>query len=187
MVKNKEGGNRSKKFGRKFLQTKGSGVFRFAQEEGEIYACVEKMLGNGMCHILTQDNKKGLLHIRNKFRGRGKRDNTVKMGTFVLAGERHFETVKAGKLVNFDLLEVYSDADSDRLKKNVDDVDWSVFKTITDMANPGSCGVDDDGISFYDNTGEEAVENEILETLKDKNEKPASFIMEGEQVDFDDI
>jgi len=55
------------------------------------------------------------------------------------------------------------------------------------MANPGLSGVDDDGISFYDNTGEEAVENEILETLKDKNEKPASFIMEGEQVDFDDI
>lgn len=186
MVKNKDGGNRSKKFGRKFMETKGSYNFRYAQEEGELYACIEKMLGNGMCHILTQDNKKGLLHIRNKFRGRGKRDNTVKMGTFILAGERHFETVKPGKLINFDLLEVYTDADSDKLKKNVDHVDWSLFKAITDMANPGSSGRDiDDGISFYDNDGEEEVENEILKTI-DNEDNTSSFII-GNEVDIDDI
>ena len=98
MVKNKSGGSGHKKMGRKFVNAPKSNKLRLSQDDDEIYACVTKLLGNGMAHIINSNDTKMLLHIRNKFRGRSKRDNTLKCGTIILAGKRTFETVKEGKL-----------------------------------------------------------------------------------------
>ena len=91
MVKNDKGGNKSKKMGRKFISAPMDKKVRLAEEEGEIYAYVTKMLGNGMFNATCTDGKDKLVIMRNKFRGRGKRENTVKLGSWVLIGERDFE------------------------------------------------------------------------------------------------
>ena len=82
MVKN-YGGNKNKKFGRKHLQ-QNNRKLRLKQEDDELYACVTKLLGNGMCHVFGIDNITRLCIIRNKFRGRSKRHNTLVAGSWVL-------------------------------------------------------------------------------------------------------
>jgi hypothetical protein len=182
MVKNTKGGKGHKKFGRKFTQQGGNRVLRQATEDGEIYACVSKVLGNNMAHILTQNNKTMLLHIRNKFRGRGKRDNTIAMGTYVLAGERTFETIKSDKLSNCDLLEVYNVNEVDKLKKENPEVSWNLFK---DIVNPLTKNDDDNDDIIFDNKDEEA-ENEILQEIVGDNEGD-TINLGDEEIDFDDI
>ena len=123
MVKNVTGGNKQKGQARKNLTTNSRQVskLRVAEQEGEEYAQVSSMLGNGMCHVETQ-NYKLLCIIRGKFRGRGKRDNILKKGTWVLIGLREWDSAPAtvgtggAKLQKCDLLEVYTDYDKDRLK-----------------------------------------------------------------------
>ena len=110
MVKN-FGGKNSKKIGRKYVSsyTKGGNKLRLTQDEDEIYACVSKMLGNGMCHVLGCDNVQRICIIRNKFRGRGKRDNNLAMGTYVIVGKRSWETNCDAVNSKCDLIEVYND------------------------------------------------------------------------------
>ena len=128
MVKNTKGGSGHKSQARKFVDSSKQQVkTRIALEDGEIYAQVSKILGNGMCHVLCQDSKTRLCMIRGKFRGRGKRDNMLSNGKFILVGIRDYESGKEGKLENCDLLDVYSDQDKERLKNQVDGFDWKIF------------------------------------------------------------
>ena len=124
MVKNTKGGSGHKSQARKYEATKQSDTkTRFSQDEYEYYAQVVATLGNGMCHVMCMDGKKRLCIIRGKFRGRGKRDNIVSNGKWVLVGGRDFEPERAGNgsnkgdiLEKCDLLEVYTDLDKERLK-----------------------------------------------------------------------
>ena len=186
MVKNTKGGKNHKKYGRKFTQSGGDRTVRESREEGELYSCVSKVLGNNMCHILTQDSKTMLLHIRNKFRGRGKRDNKIELGTFILAGIREFETLKADKLPNCDLLEVYNDNEIEKIKKMNNDINWNVFKTITDLKNTSSEINDDDiGVVFENRTIEQTIaENEIQENTENTKN---TIMIDGDEIDIDDI
>jgi len=131
MVKNEKGGKNQKRMGRKFVNAPRSNYLRKADpnEPAEIYACVSKCLGNGMAHAINTYGTNILIHIRNKFRGRGKRDNLLAPGTVILAGERTFESVREGKMKNCDLLEVYSETDAKRLD-NETSVDFSAFKDM---------------------------------------------------------
>ena len=116
MVKNQTGGNKSKKMGRKFVSdasTSTNKKVRLALEEGELYAVVTKLLGNGMFHANDIEGKERLCIMRNKFRGRGKHDNIVSLGSWVLIGEREFESCAKPK---HDLLEVYTDIEKQKLK-----------------------------------------------------------------------
>lgn len=122
MVKNTKGGSGHKSQARKFAGNTNTSnrATRFSQDQYEYYAQVVATLGNGMCHVMCLDTKKRLCHIRGKFRGRGKRDNTIRNGTWVLVGGRDYEAQRQSddkKLENCDLLEVYSDLDKDRLKR----------------------------------------------------------------------
>ena len=131
MVKNTKGGSGHKKFGRKFTTAKPNNRLRVSLDEGEIYAIVTKMLGNNMFHCFCIDDVERLGHIRGKFTGRGKRENMIAPGTWVLIGIREWDMDKIGevskdkkkKLPQCDLLEVYSETDKDRLKDTVDE-DW---------------------------------------------------------------
>ena len=139
MVKNVKGGSSHKGQARKFVVPASSKQIvktRVALEDGELYAQVTKMLGNGFCHVLCQDNKTRLCFIRGKFRGRGKRDNMISNGRWILIGLRDYESEKAGgKLDNCDLLDVYSDQDKERLKNQIQTVNWKIqFREI------GMCG-----------------------------------------------
>jgi initiation factor 1A len=128
MTKNTHGGNGHKKFARKHTVTKPNFKLRIVQEEGEMYSIVTKMLGNNMflCHCL--DNKLRLGHIRGKFSGRGKRDNIIIPGTWVLIGLREWDinSKNTDKIQQCDLLEVYSDSDKEFLKDTVDE-NWLIL------------------------------------------------------------
>lgn len=103
MVKNTKGGKGAKSLGRKF-QNQPKGGLRESTNELEKYAFISKMFGNGMCQAIIideNDNEIELIaHIRNKFRGRQKRSNTITANSIVLVGLREFETIKK-KIVMF--------------------------------------------------------------------------------------
>ena len=126
MVKN-DGGNKGKGLARKHVNAAkcgGTKQLRVAVEDGERYAVVSKMLGNGMCYVRLLDGSAGdrLCIIRNKFKGRGKRDNILDSGSWVLVGMREWSS----KQDTCDLLEVYNHGERDRLMKNE-----PCFKSVT--------------------------------------------------------
>ena len=119
MVRNDAGGNKGKGLARKHVNASKGGAskqLRVATDEAEKYAVVSKMLGNGMCYVSLLDGSVGnkLCIIRNKFKGRGKRDNILDTGSWVLVGLREWSS----KQDTCDLLEVYNDGERDRLMKN---------------------------------------------------------------------
>jgi len=119
---------------------------RYAKEEGEIYACVTRLFGGSICEVKCIDGSLKQCIIRNKFRGRGKRDNTIISGTWVLVGERSWETPPVGKMPKCDLLEVYTSDDKMRLKKSEKKVNWSNLAGI----GPDELPISDDDIDFHD-------------------------------------
>jgi translation initiation factor IF-1 len=133
MVKNDAGGNKGKGLARKHVNAAkcgGSNQLRVATDEAEQYAIVSKMLGNGMCYVrLLSGGGDRLCIIRNKFKGRGKRDNILDSGSWVLVGMREWSS----KQDTCDLLEVYNANERDRLLKNE-----PCFKSATDAGTSSS-------------------------------------------------
>jgi initiation factor 1A len=137
MVKNTHGGSGHKKFARKHTSGAKSNKLRISEDAGEIYAIVTKILGNNMFHCHCIDGRIRLGHIRGKFTGRGKRDNMVEGGKWLLIGLREWDvpsekssSISKGKekIQQCDLLEVYSDADKQRLKEGIVE-NWTVLDT----------------------------------------------------------
>lgn len=192
MVKNVAGGNKSKGFARKNIVVKRDTALRVSQEEAEVYAQVVKLLGGAMCHVVTLDGTKMLCHIRGKFRGRGKRDNFIGNGTWMLVGLRDWEKEPlAGKLLNCDVIEVYTDADKNKLK-TIHTVDWSLFisndcKTLgaSESGEGSSSAVD---FEFIDEKTQEFYD--LIQTQIDasKEGKTTTIVMDdGDMIDIDDI
>lgn len=127
MVKN-QGGNKSKRMGRKFMST-GPSKTRFSEDPDEIYACCAKMHGPS-CDVLCIDGKTRLCFIRNKFKGRGKRDSLISIGTWLLIGRRGFEGERPDKKENCDLLEVYNDNDKRILQQHEHEKKWDILSSI---------------------------------------------------------
>ena len=139
MVKN-AGGNKAKGFARKHTNGgKNDNILRVSEDEGEIYSVVTKMCGNSMFECVGIDHVSRLGHIRGKFSGKGKRDNIVQSGTWVLIGVREWDikkeeekqeidtkSTKKAKLPQCDLLEVYTDNDKTRLRNEVV-AEWKVL------------------------------------------------------------
>ena len=116
MVKNIKGGNKSKKFARKHLNEPEQKIrYKSTKEQDEQYACVIKMCGGDICHVICEDGNKRICVIRKKFRGRGKRDNILSPDVIVLIGVRSWEVRAEGKLEKSDLLHVYSSTDKEKL------------------------------------------------------------------------
>ena len=166
MVKNVNGGSKHKSQARKnIISNKTSTALRTVENEGECYAHVEKILGGANMHVACMDGKTRLCHIRGKFRGRGKRDNRIDAGTWVMVGIRDYETVREDgpKLQNCDLLEVYKDGDKERLRNNVR-ADWSKF-VARDMERT--------------HAGKDAVDGETLRFITDEEEQMEKFVEES--------
>jgi initiation factor 1A len=162
MVKNTGGGKGNKKMARKLVAAPRNHRLRLSTDDAELYACVGKLLGNGMAHVTTADGVPMLLHIRNKFRGRSKRDNTIRPGSVVLIGERTFESERAGKLANCDLLEVYNDSEVKRLREDTF-IDFSAFKELSGF-NPTTVE-EDTTFAFGD---EKNCDNDIDKEIADE-------------------
>jgi initiation factor 1A len=154
MVKNQTGGSKTKGQARKSFcpSSKAFARTRLAIEEDECYAQVVACLGNNMLHVMCFDGIKRLCFIRGAFRGRSRRDNNAKNGSWVLVGLRSYETgdTKMGKC---DLLEVYSDTDKDKLK----DTNPAMFSKFVQYENTmyGGGEEKDDGITFTNDVEED--------------------------------
>jgi translation initiation factor IF-1 len=189
MVKNAKGGNKSKKMGRKFIAVPIDKKIRLAHEEGEIYAVVTKNLGNGMFYANDAKNQELLCIMRKKFKGRGKRDNTVNPGGWVLVGAREFESCSNPK---YDLLEVYNDIEKQKLKNSGDPI-FSKLKSEFDKENNDEIM----GVSFdydvsdkYQDLLEEVNKNTNNTTSSSSSLSLVKTIMdedEEEDINFDDI
>jgi initiation factor 1A len=119
MVKNTKGGSGHKSQARKFATSgKVAAKTRLSMDESEIYAQVTAIMGGGMCNVTCSDGRTRLCIIRGKFRGRGKRDNFVNRGSWVLVGIREWASESSSDKImeKCDLLEVYSDVDKEKLK-----------------------------------------------------------------------
>ena len=177
MVKNTQGGGRTKGLARKHMnKSNQSNKLRLPVEEGEQIACVTKMFGNGMCEIYNNDNVKLIGHIRGSMRGRQKRHNKIESSMLVLIGLRTWEST----LKNCDILCIYSDEEVEQLKTlpsiNITNVLSSRNNTI---------GVSKElfeGVEFENNDKDE-------ELLVNKKElKIEDFNLEQhEAIDLDDI
>jgi len=161
MVKNQNGGKNSKKMGRKFVTNPSATnrKIRKVEEEGELYAVVTKLFGNGMFSANDIEGKERLCIMRNKFRGRGKRDNNVSLGSWVLVGEREFESCAKPK---HDLLEVYSDIEKQKLKHSGDPV-FSKLRSEFDNKKKETNDEEDDDLVF--GNGETDKYSELLKTV----------------------
>jgi|UniRef100_A0A6C0CXB9 initiation factor 1A len=180
MVKNAKGGNKSKKMGRKFLGAPVQKQVRLADpnEPLEIYGVVDKLFGHGRFQIKDHTGKQRLVIIPNKFRGRGKRDNTVVLGGWVLVGIREYESSENAKC---DLLEVYTDAEKQKLKKSSNPI-FNQLKSDHDK------DIVDDG-EFEFSMGNESNEKyeEIIQNTETNNQNTIKFGDDEEEVDIDDI
>ena len=200
MVKNTHGGSGHKKFASKHSNAPKSNKLRISEDEGEIYAIVTKMLGNSMFHCYCLDGVTRLGHIRGKFSGRGKRDNMVESGKWVLIGLREWDvpsekttTLSKGKekdkLQQCDLLEVYSDTDKERLKDTVTE-NWLRLENndVTKKYQGDNSGEKD--IIF--SSEREFERDRLIEEMKSSTMEKITFKIEEntdieEEVNIDDI
>ena len=128
------GGKRAKQCARSSTSSSGRNKLRVAEEEGEIYAIVTKMLGNG-CAVHCIDGINRLCLISGKFKGKNKSMNMISPGSWVLVGVREWETVKDKSIPRCDLCEVYTHVDKERLKSAGASVDWDILlaNDVTNM------------------------------------------------------
>jgi len=157
---------------------------RIAKEEGEIYAKVIRLNGNGMADVKCEDGKTRLLIIRRRFKGRNKRDNSIALDSLLLVGRRLWEVVAAKKKQKVDLLYVYSTSQIHELRQKVN---------IDDSILPDSVEKDEEESAFeitskHDWKNEQNEQN--LSTISENtvNKKISTFkTKDEEEIDFDDI
>jgi len=186
MVKNTSGGNRAKGYARKgFVKT--TNILRVSASEEEIYAQVTSVLGGSMCHVVDLNGRVLLCHIRGKFRGRGKRDNFIGNGTWLLVGLREWEKEPSkGKLMNCDILEVYNEHDKERLKNDVTNVNWNSF-IANDNNKVSPDETEDDFVFSTEKTDEYKALIEAQMLQENSGEKMATIADDEENIDVDDI
>ena len=179
MVKNKKGGNRHKKMASKNNQPMTRQKLRTAkQNDGEMYAIVTQVFGNGMCEVYCNDEVIRLLIIRRKFKGRNRRDNSVTLNGLLLVGIREWEVVAPRKVPKCDLLFVYNDYHKEELK-NKDGFNEKIL-----WQNNGKKALEekeDGGVLFTHDIDEETPKINIVMN-KDDNKQ-----IEDTDVNWDDI
>jgi translation initiation factor IF-1 len=166
MPKNTKGGSGHKGLASKDCYTaKANAKTRISVDEYELYGQVKSMTGNGMFIVFCQDSKFRLCIIRGKFKGKGKRDNVIIAGSWVLVGLREFETEhdvgiidpgtlsgkqkEKNKLDKCDLLELYSEKDKNYLKSEINLPCWSLFN----LDKTGGTGTGGSGTSGFSGGG----------------------------------
>ena len=187
MVKNTNGGNKAKGFARKNL-VKSSNALRVSHDEAEVYAQVSKILGGAMCHVVDLEGTNMLCHIRGKFRGRGKRDNFIGIGTWVLVGLREWEKEPSkGKLLNCDILEVYNDQDKERLKNTVTTINWNNFIANDNKNFLASSETEESEVVFSSEKTEEYAAIIEMQMGEEKEGTKFTIAADDDEVDVDDI
>lgn len=195
MVKNTKGGNKSKGMARKHLAgAREPRALRLSDCYLEKYGVVTRVLGNGMFYVVTDiasEKQPHLLgHIRNKFRGRSKRDNTIALGSVVLVGLRDWEDPNYKEC---DLLEVYEINEVRQLTKNPS-IDLSSLQKHIDAYSRGTGDVGASSIAVGETDIEFVEERDYMEglipdTVEDEivAKSTSSSLKAEDIVDIDDI
>ena len=180
MVKNTKGGNKSKRGARKHITSSQPQRTRYATEDGEVYGAVVKLYGGSNCEVMCNDGISRLCVIRNKFKGRGKRGNVIGSSVWVLVGVRDWE-VRINKAQRCDLLEVYSDADKEKLRQTA----GCSFDTLLKVNSDGSTEKPPDDTIVFIN--EET--DKYAAVLRDEMVRKVDAAIDGndDDIDFDDI
>ena len=181
MVKNTQGGNKSKGLARKNLSSaREKRVLRLPTCSLEKIAVVTQLLGHGMFYVVTEDGATLLGRIRNKFRGRSKRDNNLMKGILVIVGLREWE---APDYKECDLLEVYDPNEIKQLRK-IPTVDMRMLdKHIESIGGTVSESAEGDEIEFSTDHADDYMEGLLPPEPTDTNTKgPIDDI-----VDFDEL
>jgi len=187
MVKNKKGGSSHKKMARKNVAPKGgyhNRKIRKPVENGEIFARVTAIHGGGHAGILCADGKVRTLVIRGKFRGRNKRNNTIRVNTIILAALRSVtmgEIVSAKKKEKADLIYVYNESQMDELKEIPE-----VYKIFDDTKKSQIKEEIDCGFEFSDKIIDNNYDDKNL-NIKIENKKESLFKEDDVDIDWDDI
>jgi|TARA_Y200000002_G_scaffold382768_1_gene401199 initiation factor 1A len=189
-VKNKTGGNKAKKQGRKHVAIPTTRKVRFSEDPCEVYACCEKMLGNSTCRVKCIDGKTRRCIIRKKFKGRHKSDNMVTIGTWLLVGIRDYETGNSNDTPeNCDLIEVYRNNEKDDLMQNQPDKMWKLFQGIG-TSSQSNDHVDDEQDIGIDITNKE-IDTTFLDSLNidgiDEETENTITFDDNTEIDIDDI
>ena len=184
MVKNNTGGNKAKGFARKNL-VKRDTVLRVAREEGEIYAQAVKIMGGRIASAIDVEGNPLRAHIRGKFSGRGKRDNFIGAGTWLLVGLHDWQsgTIKSGSVKDCDILEVYNETDKERLKNSITSIKWDKF--IANEAKTLGVKEEDDILEFADEATQEY--EQLIASRHINNTNNAIITDDNEQINVDDI
>lgn len=184
MVKNSFGGNKTKGMARKMLQAPKSKKLRVSEIPEEVYGRVENVLGNGTFNVYCIDKVLRLGHIRGKFKGRGKRDNTVKKNGWVLIGLTDWgKSANSKKIEHCELLEVYSDDEVEKLKIVVTDVNWKII-IPTNLITGQVDNEDNDGFVFMDEQQRDYFD--MMNSQK-KEKLTEAFGDDTEHINVDDI
>ena len=189
-VKNKTGGNKAKKQGRKHVAIPTTRKVRFSEDPCEVYACCEKMLGNSTCRVKCIDGKTRRCIIRKKFKGRHKSDNMVTIGTWLLVGIRDYETGNSNDTPeNCDLIEVYRNNEKDDLMQNQPDKMWKLFQGIG-TSSQSNDHVDEEQDIGIDITNKE-IDTTFLDSLNidgiDEETENTITFDDNTEIDIDDI
>lgn len=116
MVKNTTGGNKSKSFASKSTNTSANHKLMLATDDDELYVCVTKLLGNGRFITIDNSGKEYMAILRNKMKGRNKRNYLVSLFSLLLVRLQGF-TEESNAV---EISAVYSDSDIHILTKKND-------------------------------------------------------------------
>ena len=165
-------GNKARKQAKKHLAASAR-VLRKAVEEGEVYAAVTKLYGGAQCEVMCIDGESRQCIIRNKFRGRGRRENFIAPGTWCLVGLREWQRSTTGKKAVVDLLHVYSSDHKDRLRREVT-APWHIMLSETTVETS-------DTVSFAEDSTDMVIEPEP------PTEGTPLIATDDDMIDVDDI
>jgi hypothetical protein len=187
MVKNTHGGSGHKSQARKNVSNpKQSSKLRLMNpDDEEVYAQVLSILGGGICSVICHDEIERLCIIRGKFRGKGKRDNTLYKGCWILVGLRTWAGTSTKGKEQCDLLEIYSESDKKKLQVAEPNVRWCRFIT-NDSTNAFNTKVEQNDVDFTDEQTDEyfhlmkQTNTNLMLTLSSAND-------DIEEIDIEDI
>ena len=133
-----------------------------------------------MCEIYTNKDVRLIGHIRNKFRGRQKRNNMISASMIVLIGLREWEN----PMKNCDILTIYEDSQVSQLKNMPNIPMDNIIRRSQELAFAGE-KIQSSDFEFTKTTEDD---EDTKETVQNTMKKSDIFTIEGlGEISMDDI
>jgi len=168
MVKNATGGKKAKSMASKHMKPK-SKVLRVIQEEGEMYGVVTEKLGGGHAKVSCMDNTTRMVVIGSKFK-----NERLSRNQMVLIGIREWQTKIQGsdKLEKCDLLEIYTDIETDALVHKYGTTSGPLIHLISKLETPGLSAYSSSDVIFSNDT---SIDSSIITQIVSPDEVEGSL------------